>query len=57
MIDYVHTRCDQKITVILKFRELSVFDFRIFFLLCCYTCLLHMVTMSVILDCQFVFDR
>ena len=26
-----HTKCDQKITVIFKFRELRVFDFRIFF--------------------------
>ena len=25
-----HTRCDQKIVVIFKFRELRIFDFRIF---------------------------
>ena len=52
----LHTRCDQKVAVILEFRELCLFDFRIF-LLSWYTCLLYMLTTSAILDCQFVFDR
>ena len=29
-----HTRCDQKISVIFKFCELRMFDFRIYFFLC-----------------------
>ena len=52
-----YTRCHQKITIIFKFRELRIFDLRIFF---CYVgthVCLYMFTMSAILDCQFVFDR
>ena len=30
-----YTRCDQNLTVILKFLESCMFDFHIFFLLCC----------------------
>ena len=48
-----YTTCGQKITVIFKFHELRMFDFRIFFSVM----LLHMLTLSPILDCQFVFDR
>ena len=52
-----YTRCDQKITVIFKFREIRMFGIRIFISVI----LVHMsviyVTNISILDCQFVFDR
>ena len=38
---YICTRCDQKITVLFKFREKHMFDFHIFVLLCWHTCLLY----------------
>ena len=52
-----------KITVIFKFRELRMFNFRIFFscyvgthvcYICMYVC---MLIIAAILNCQFVFDR
>ena len=46
---------DRNITVILKFRKLHVFDTCNFFILP--TCLLYMLTISDILDCQFDFGR
>ena len=49
-------RCDQKITVIYKFRELRMFDFSIFSSIML-SLMPVMLTISAILDCQFVFDR
>ena len=36
---------------------LGIFNFRFFFLLCWYTCMLYMFTIAAILDCQLVFNR
>ena len=59
-INPIITRYDQKLAGIFKFRGLRTVDFRIFF---CYVrthvCYIYsyMLTLSAILDCQFVFDR
>ena len=55
-----YTRCDQNITVIFKFLELRMFDYRIIFFFCyvaTHVMLLYMLTISAILDCQFDFNR
>ena len=39
-----------------RYFQIRLFDFCIIFLLHFYPCLLYMLTISVILDCQFVFD-
>ena len=48
-----HTRCVQNTIVIFKFRELRMLNFLSYW----YTCLLYMLLISAILDCQFGFDR
>ena len=49
-----YTRCDQKITVFSNFVSYVCLIIA-FFLLCCYTCLLYILTISAIVNCQFFF--
>ena len=57
MASFVIYEGDKKITIILKFPELRMFDFRIFFAVILVHMSVIMFTISAILDCHFVFDR
>ena len=53
---FVNTRSVQKVSRILNFRGLRIFDFRFFVALCWYSCLSLMPTSSAILNVQLIFD-
>ena len=56
MYPHRYTRSVQKVSRILNFRGLYIFDFRFFVALCWYSCLSLMPTSSAILNVQSIFD-